>query len=47
MVTALIVGNGFIVNTIASAIGPQAPTGSSDVRVKVTVPAAISAEDGV
>ncbi len=47
MVTALIVGNGFIVNTIASATEPQAPSGSPDVKVRVTVPAAISADDGV
>ena len=47
MVTALIVGNGFIVNTIASITAPQGPVGSADVNVNVTNPAVISAADGV
>ena len=41
------VAAGLIVNTIEFVTTPQGPTGSFEVIVNVTVPAAISAADGV
>ena len=44
---AFAIALGFIVNTIESFTAPQGPVGSSVVNVNVTVPAAISAAEGV
>ena len=44
---ALTVAAGFMVSTIASFTAGQGPAGSLVVSVKVTVPAVISAAEGV
>ena len=46
-IPALTVAVGFIVSTIASLTAEQGPTGLSVVIVNVTVPAVMSAAEGV